>query len=118
MAVESTFECHGCAGHSGLQAGDCAVMALACGGLGGLLTVMLYQSLQLAAAAVERVGKIQCDIGRVIVVGLAKFVRPIIEQLPFVGALFRNLNRVSVHIFVASLRTWMRVTCFMHPLVY
>jgi hypothetical protein len=35
--------------------------------------------------------------------GLAKLVRPVIEQLPFVGSLFGNLNRISVHIFGASL---------------
>lgn len=102
MLVEAAFKRHSSTGHRGLQTRNGAVVALAGAGLDCLLAMVLDQGLQLVAAHIKCSGEVQCDVGRVVVMRLAEFVRPVIEQLPSVGALFRNLNRISVHVYSAN----------------
>ena len=104
LAVESAFKSQGGTCHGVLQAGNGALVTLAGCRFAGLLAVVLDERLHLAAACVQGAGKIESDVSRVFVVGLAKLIRPVIEQLPLVGALLGNLNRISVHIYRAIQR--------------
>jgi hypothetical protein len=61
--MEATFEGHGRAGHCVLQARNGTVVALTSRRLASLLAVVLDQGMQLVAAAVQRAGKVQCNIG-------------------------------------------------------
>ena len=117
MLVKTTLERHGCTGHRVLQAGNGAIVALTGRGLAGLLTVVLNQVLQFATASIQRASKIQRNVSGMVVVRLAKFVRPVTEQLPLISNLFWNRNRISVHIYSTKLRTWMHVACFCIPLL-
>lgn len=103
MLVKAALKGHGSAAHGVLEAFDGTGMALAGSGLGRQLAVVLNQGLQLVTAGIQGAREIERDIGRMVIVGLAELVGPIIKQLPFVGSLFRNLNCVSVHIYSASL---------------
>ena len=116
MLVKTALERHGGAGHGVLQAKDRTVVALTGCWLAGLLAMVLNQVLQFAAASIQCAGKIQRDIGGVVVMGLTELVRPVTKQLPLISSLFWDWNRIFVHIYSTNLRTRMLVTCFMHPL--
>jgi hypothetical protein len=96
--METLLKGHGGPGHGVLQTLDGAVMARAGRGLAGLLAVVLDQILQLAAAGVQGASEIQGDIGGMVIMGLTELDGPIIEQLPLVGTLLGNLDRISVHV--------------------
>lgn len=103
MLVESALKGHCRAAHGVLQTLNCALVAFAGNSLAGLLAVVLNEGLQFAAARIQGAGEIQSDVSRVVVVRLSELVRPIVEQLPFVGTFFGYLDRVSVHSLVACL---------------
>ena len=67
-------------------------------GVTHMLFMVLDQLLQFAAASVEHTGKVERDLGRVVGIGLAEFVRPVVKQLPLVSAFFRYFDRLFVHI--------------------
>ena len=73
-------------------------MTRTAGLVGDMLTMMLNQRLELGPAGIEHTGKIERNIGVVVGIGAAKFVRPVVKELPLVCASFRNLDGNSVHI--------------------
>jgi len=73
------------------------------------LLVALHQRMQLGPASIQRTCKIQRDVRGMVCMGLAEFVRPVVEQLPVVGAFFGNLNHFFVHMCCAKVEPWMQL---------
>jgi len=72
-------------------------MTLTPGAIALMLTMLLDQVVELAAARIEHTGQMQGNVGDVVGVGLTELVSPLFEKLPFVSALFRHLDGIFVH---------------------
>jgi hypothetical protein len=97
MAVEAAFKRYSGTGHGVLQAFNGTHVARAGGSVVGLGAVALHERLEFAFASIQGAGEVQGNIGIVSGLGLAVFARPVIEQLPLVGAFFGNFDRIALH---------------------
>ena len=97
MALKAALVGQGGTAQGVLQAGDGFVVARTFGCVRGVLTVVLQERLDFCAANIKRTGEIKGNIGRVVGPGLAVFIRPVIEQLPLVGAFFGHLDCGFLH---------------------
>ena len=97
MALKAAFVSQCGAAQGVLQSGDGFVVARALGGVRYVLAMMLQKCLYFGAADIERTGEIEGNVSRMVRPGLAIFIRPVIEQLPLVGAFFRHLYCGFLH---------------------
>ncbi|MBI3532485.1 MAG: hypothetical protein HY068_08470 [Burkholderiales bacterium] len=97
MAAEAGLVGDGSTGHGVLQAGNGPAVTLTPGAIALMLTMLLDQVVELAAARIEHTGQMQGNVGDVVGVGLTELVSPLFEKLPFVSALFRHLDGIFVH---------------------
>ena len=72
--------------------------ALAAGLVGHVLAVVLNQRLEFGTACIQYTGKVERDVGRMVCIGAAKLVGPVVKKLPLVSTFFRKLDGVRVHI--------------------
>jgi ATP-dependent DNA helicase RecQ len=96
-APQSLDDLQGSAGHGVLQAFHRTHVAGGAGRIGGFGAVVLHQRLEFGTAGLQGTGKIQGDVSRMVRMGLAEFARPVVKQLPLIGAFFRHLDGVSLH---------------------
>ena len=62
-----------------------------------VLAVVLQQCVELGTTRIQYPGEVQRNVGRVVGMGLAKFLRPITKQLALVSAFFGDCDEVFLH---------------------
>jgi hypothetical protein len=97
VPAEAALVGHGRTRHGVLQAFNGPTVAFAPLGVTHMLAVVLNKGIEFGAASIQNPGEIQRNIGRVVGMGLTKFVRPIAKQLAFVSAFFRDCDQVFLH---------------------
>ncbi len=97
VTAKAAFIRHGRTRHGGLQAGHGAGMALRVLGILQVLAVLLHESVEFVATSIQNTSEIERNVGRVVLVALAVFVRPVPKKLALVSAFFRNLDGVFAH---------------------